>query len=491
MDIGILKTTGNDQYEINSIMNCSNPLFSIAPLFPKTPILLMTAWLAQGGVAVGGIYSKANDDATNPYDAPIPGWVGPAGEGASPYDDWSEFQDNGNFINPLFFDWANEAVDYSPAPGVSSTWTSYIDRFDENVIGPVSGDVFSVLPLGDLDDPSDFQYAAPGTDPNDLGDIDGFIGYDDPGEITLYFAEPIRNLRGADFVIYENGNGLGTGINAELAFVEVSSDGVNFIRFPSISETPAPISTYGSLDPTNVHNLAGKHTNAYGRSWGTPFNLNDLILEPAVLNETVDLDNIHYIRVVDIPGNGSFTDGQGNPIYDPWHTNGSGGFDLEAVGAISRYMDFENWPPLQNLDPADQELGDDPDEDGLPNLLEYAFARLPNISESPSELTPISLVSDEGNEYLTISFVRDERLTDLTYEVQYSTDLSTGSWTTIATAASGGETTPTLPYSPVIEEESASTIASIGVLRKVTVRDIAPLEPSKPRFLRIKVSPLP
>ena len=47
---------------------------------------------------------------------------------------------------------------------------------------------------------------------------------------------------------------------AKLAFVEVSSDGVNFFRFPSVSltQTTTQVGSYGQLDPTNLYDLAGK-----------------------------------------------------------------------------------------------------------------------------------------------------------------------------------------------------------------------------------------
>jgi hypothetical protein len=49
----------------------------------------------------------------------------------------------------------------------------------------------------------------------------------------------------------------------------------------------------------------------------------------------LDLDNINYVRIVDIPGSGDYLDSLGNPIYDAWVTWGSGGVDLDAVGVIN------------------------------------------------------------------------------------------------------------------------------------------------------------
>ena len=68
-----------------------------------------------------------------------------------------------------------------------------------------------------------------------------------------------------------------------------------------------------------------------------PFDLENLVNEPSVVAGEIDLNQINFVRIVDIPGNGSFLDSEGRPIYDPWQTPipGSGGFDLEAIGAIN------------------------------------------------------------------------------------------------------------------------------------------------------------
>ncbi|MDY7023630.1 MAG: PEP-CTERM sorting domain-containing protein [Cyanobacteriota bacterium] len=100
----------------------------------------------------------------------------------------------------------------------------------------------------------------------------------------------------------------------------------------------------GQINPTQVYNLAGKHINNgvvisedefVQTSWGIPFDLD--VLAEVAQPDSLDLNNINFVRIVDIPGNGAFTDAEGNPIYDPWQTPipGSGGFDLEAIGVIN------------------------------------------------------------------------------------------------------------------------------------------------------------
>jgi hypothetical protein len=127
-----------------------------------------------------------------------------------------------------------------------------------------------------------------------------------------------------------------------LGYVEVSTDGVHYARFPSHylnypggAGLPGNIA-YLTQDVSNVYNLAGKHANAYGISWGTPFNLDDLASDPLVLSGDVDLNLINYVKIVDIPGNGTFTDAYGNGIYDAWVTWGSGGMDFEALGVMNQ-----------------------------------------------------------------------------------------------------------------------------------------------------------
>jgi len=265
-------------------------------------IMLITA----SSAAVAGPYSSGLSNLTSgAIDPAIPGFTGPLGDGVS---------EAPNVVNPAFVGWATSVVSYVPAPGVDAMW-----RDPQRALGPVSGDNFDVVSLGEL---NSSQIAA-GTA---------------AGQITLSFASGIRNAPGPDFAIFENALGSDNFTFAELAYVEVSSDGVNFARFTSTSLTPAAVGAYGSIDPTDVHNLAGKHVNAYSQSWGTPFDLADLCGDPLVVSGLVNLNGIRQVRLIDIPGDGSFRDASGRPIYDAWPTFGSGGFDLEAIGVTSAWL---------------------------------------------------------------------------------------------------------------------------------------------------------
>jgi hypothetical protein len=92
-----------------------------------------------------------------------------------------------------------------------------------------------------------------------------------------------------------------------------------------------------------------------------------------VLSGKVDLNNIKYVRIVDIPGGGYYSDEANSagypdpntapeysiyevdhPIYDAWVTAGSGGFDLEALGVLN-----------------EQEFSADINLDGLVDMLDF------------------------------------------------------------------------------------------------------------------------
>jgi hypothetical protein len=69
--------------------------------------------------------------------------------------------------------------------------------------------------------------------------------------------------------------------------------------------------------------------------------LAQLASDPLVQSGKVDLQNIIYVKLVDIPGNGAFLDSLGNPILDNWLTSGgTAGFDFrlpvgQGVGVIN------------------------------------------------------------------------------------------------------------------------------------------------------------
>jgi hypothetical protein len=155
------------------------------------------------------------------------------------------------------------------------------------------------------------------------------VSLGDGGIATLTFDKPIRNGDGFDFAVFENSF---DGQFLELAFVEVSSDGENFVRFPATSntQTDEDIGTFGLIDATKINNLAGK----YQALFGTPFDLEELTDAPEL-----DLEKITHVRLIDVVGstdtNYATYDQNGNAVNDPFPTPfPSSGFDLDAIGVI-------------------------------------------------------------------------------------------------------------------------------------------------------------
>ncbi|MGC8866029.1 MAG: T9SS type A sorting domain-containing protein [Bacteroidales bacterium] len=181
------------------------------------------------------------------------------------------------------------------------------------------------------------------------GNPTGVVSLGDGGSATLTFDGLIYNGPGPDFVVFENGfsdNFL------EIAFVEVSSNGEDFFRFPAVSltDTTQQVGSFGTLDPTKLHNLAGK----YRAGFGTPFDLEELRDIPGL-----DVNAISHVKIMDAIGCTqcpyATRDAQGHLINDPWPTPfPSSGFDLDGVGVIHLTSNGELKPEqtlLPHFDP--------------------------------------------------------------------------------------------------------------------------------------------
>ena len=162
------------------------------------------------------------------------------------------------------------------------------------------------------------------------------VSLGDGGNAVLTFASPIYNGPGPDFAVFENG--FANAVNPdtwalELGFVEVSSDGENFFRFPAVTyvQTDEQLGNAGSIVPAQLHNFASK----YGAFYGTPFDLDEV-----EDNELLDKNRVTHVRIIDVVGNidpeYATKDSEGHIVNDPWPTPfASSGFDLDAVGVIN------------------------------------------------------------------------------------------------------------------------------------------------------------
>jgi hypothetical protein len=66
---------------------------------------------------------------------------------------------------------------------------------------------------------------------------------------------------------------------------------------------------------------------------GDAFDLKDLKDNPSVISGLVDLDNINFVKLIDIKGDGSSIDSHGNPIYDAIDLDN--GADIDAISVIN------------------------------------------------------------------------------------------------------------------------------------------------------------
>ncbi len=225
--------------------------------------------------------------------------------------------------------WANSYTNMQYGTDVDEAWMT-----PEKALGPAEGTSYEIVSLGR------------------------------GGQITLTFSNGIGNRPGADFTVFENGI---SDTFLELAWVEVSSDGINFVRFPNYSDTPSAIGAFGELYTGWIYGLAGK----YRQGYGTPFDLDELRMAynaqlagntdfssafaTALTNgfPLLDLANITHVRLIDIIGDGSSAlDAGGTGIYDPYATIISAGFDLDAVGILNEsFIPYTDWAAIQILEP--------------------------------------------------------------------------------------------------------------------------------------------
>ena len=321
------------------------------------------------------------------------------------------------------------AVTYAPGPNSAGT-TAIVAFADDETIQPnseLTAWAHAVVIYSPGENVSQVFQTTPGAlGPADFtgsyyAGSDTTVTLGDGGSITLSFATPILDTDGFDLVVFENGITTTGGRGFfELAFVEVSSNGTDFYRFSGRSSTPRPTSPYAflELNPTDLDGLAGK----YPATYGTPFDF-----------AWLGLSSISFVRIVDILGNGETLDVDGKPIFDPYPTVGSAGFDLDAVAAHVTQR-YETWRKARfawqdNYTPVSDPFSD-ADGDGCSNLMEYAFATLP--TDPSSRLQPnISLHGQE----IQFHFWRDPNKIDLRIAVEASSDMQ--QWTEIALSTSG------------------------------------------------------
>lgn len=169
------------------------------------------------------------------------------------------------------------------------------------------------------------------------------------GFLTLGFDAPITDGPGVDFLVAENPFlAGGTAVFAEAVFVEVSSDGVHFARFPSrYVGPPTSAGTLGVRPHASFVNLAGQNPvlpTSDPRdpvlAGGDAFDLDELTTAPEVLAGLVDLRAIALVRLVDVRS-GVDVDSRGTPIRDAE----SGSADIDGVTVLHFAGQFDPQAP--------------------------------------------------------------------------------------------------------------------------------------------------
>ena len=200
----------------------------------------------------------------------------------------------------------------------------------------------------------------------------GAVSLGDGGFAICTFPFLIADGPGYDFAVFENSF---DDSFLELAFVEVSSDGINFYRFSSHSKTDTinQTSTFGLTDATKLNNLAGK----YRGGFGTPFDLSELYKK-----QGLNIQAITHIKIKDVVGSlqkpyATF-DSFNNKINDPWPTPfPSSGFDLDAIINMFRFKRNQNMEFLQ------KRLIDQEQEKYVNFRFSKAFVRKITLLKSP------------------------------------------------------------------------------------------------------------
>lgn len=235
----------------------------------------------------------------------------------------------------------------------------------------------------------------------------GAISLGDGGIATATFAAPIANGPGFDFAVFENGL---SDTFLELAFVEVSSDGVHFFRFPAVSQTQTdtPVGGFGTLDARNLNNLAGKYRNGFG----TPFDLSELPDD-----ELLNKNSITHIRVIDVVGTldpaYSRYDSLGNKINDLYPTPyNTGGFDLTGIGIINQGSLSSNEEELLLFtmypNPALDEVTITTGNQGIANVTIYDFSGRTVLNLQLDDSGTINIANLVPGPYLLLVSVNDK-----------------------------------------------------------------------------------
>jgi hypothetical protein len=181
------------------------------------------------------------------------------------------------------------------------------------------------------------------------------------GSLTLQLSSRGFDGPGTDLIVCENPfYVVGTsGVFIEAMFVEVSTDGVEFARFPTAYTGPTgpfnpalgqPVAGYrgfAGVLPVSANSSLGIPALDVVAAGGDAFDYADLADDPAVLAGDVDLADIHHVRLVDVKS-GTELDTAGNTVWD-CGLNGQASADVDAIVAVNSFCVPQTGRPAVEL----------------------------------------------------------------------------------------------------------------------------------------------
>jgi len=242
------------------------------------------------------------------------------------------------------------------------------------------------------------------------------------GEVVLILEPRAFNGPGTDLVVYENPFVLDFTewqVYAELLTVAVSSNGVDFARFPvdfegepgpyiqGSTQLPAPVTYFKGFAGVLPVSASPPGVTPFDivAGGGDCFDLADLINHPEVIAGNVDLDDIRYVKLTDVVA-GVDTDDQGDAIWDCGFPASSAA-DIDAVAALNSNITGDSFRPMVEftLNPTSQLLSLVlEDFDGLSDIKNDLSASVNGVTVPFSDLLPFFVT-------LSISATRIEFVT--------------------------------------------------------------------------------
>lgn len=205
----------------------------------------------------------------------------------------------------------------------------------------------------------------------------------------------------------------------------------------------------------------------------------------SIYNDYFALEFSENLKVGEV-FSGTYTARWDSDVFDPaqvatfnvyWGYNDNNKTPGPLQASVNVVRTYHVWKATQSFPNSADEMLDDADEDGLPNLFEYAFLGDPNNPDS-SKL-PVHGLSIWNKDRQSIRFIVRKGTIDLRYIVEVSETLQ-GAWSPIWTFDSASQTETGNPLLVIGRSNSADHTI-------ITVEDSVPATDIQQRFMRLRV----